>query len=174
MRGVEVSKARQVYLVLRERIARGGLAGGHALPGEQALAAEHSVSRITVRRALAELEREGLIQRRRGAGTFVAEHRAEAPVIADLSDVLSNLGGDQRAIDALQRAVDAAQANRDDALTAFRLGGGSRLEAVNSQRILARAQRSLAQAQGQRMGDIVQLYAATATDWRAGGKPVAQ
>ena len=91
-----------------------------------------------------------------------------------VSDVLSNLGGDQRAIDALQRAVDAAQANRDDALTAFRLGGGSRLEAVNSQRILARAQRSLAQAQGQRMGDIVQLYAATATDWRAGGKPVAQ
>jgi GntR family transcriptional regulator len=99
MRGVEVSKARQVYLVLRERIARGGLVGGHALPGEQALAAEHSVSRITVRRALAELEREGLIQRRRGAGTFVAEHRTETPVVADLSDVLSNLMAMGRATD---------------------------------------------------------------------------
>ena len=57
MAGVEMSKSRQVYLVLRERIASGGLSSGDALPPEQSLAAEHSVSRITVRRALAELER---------------------------------------------------------------------------------------------------------------------
>jgi GntR family transcriptional regulator len=89
--GVELPKARQVYLVLRERIASGGLSSGDALPGEQALAAEHSVSRITVRRALAELEREGLIDRRRGAGTFVTSRHAAKPVVADLADVLTNL-----------------------------------------------------------------------------------
>lgn len=91
MVGVELPKARQVYLVLRERIASGGMNAGDALPGEQALAGEHNVSRITVRRALAELEREGLIDRRRGAGTFIALQNAVKPVVADLADVLSNV-----------------------------------------------------------------------------------
>lgn len=91
MAGVDVPKARQVYLVLRERIASGGLVSGDILPGEQALAAEHSVSRITVRRALAELEREGLIDRRRGAGTFVRQPAGAKPVVADIADVLANL-----------------------------------------------------------------------------------
>jgi GntR family transcriptional regulator len=89
--GVELPKTRQVYLVLRERIANGGLNAGDTLPGEQALAGEHNVSRVTVRRALAELEREGLIDRRRGAGTFIALQNAVKPVVADLADVLSNL-----------------------------------------------------------------------------------
>lgn len=91
MVGVEVPKTRQIYLALRERIASGGFDAGAALPGEQALAASHNVSRITVRRALAELEREGLIDRRRGAGTFVNRRDVAKPVIADLADVLRNL-----------------------------------------------------------------------------------
>jgi GntR family transcriptional regulator len=89
--GVEVPKTRQIYLVLRELIASGKLRADAALPGEQALAAEHNVSRVTVRRALAGLEREGLIDRRRGAGTFVVESRAAKPMVVDLADVLSNL-----------------------------------------------------------------------------------
>src|SRR5580692_12016956 len=91
MAGVEPSKARQVYLLLRDRIASGHLDDGGALPGEQALAAEHSVSRVTVRRALAGLEREGLIDRRRGSGTFVIESRKARPMVVDLADVLSTL-----------------------------------------------------------------------------------
>jgi len=89
--GVETSKARQVYLLLRERIASGRLRDGGALPGEQALAAEHGVSRVTVRRALAELEREGLVSRRQGAGTFVLGDCGAEPIVADISDVLANL-----------------------------------------------------------------------------------
>jgi len=89
--GVEIPKTRQVYLVLRELIASGRFRADAALPGEQALAAEHNVSRVTVRRALAGLEREGLIDRRRGAGTFVIEHHAAKPMVVDLADVLSNL-----------------------------------------------------------------------------------
>ena len=91
MAGVELPKTRQIYLVLRELIASGALGADGALPGEQLLAAEHNVSRVTVRRALAGLEREGLIDRRRGAGTFVVENRAAKPLVADLADVLSNL-----------------------------------------------------------------------------------
>jgi GntR family transcriptional regulator len=89
--GVEVPKTRRVYLAVRESIARGGFDTGEPLPGEQALAAAHHVSRITVRRALAELQREGLIDRRRGAGTFVNRRDVAKPVIADLADVLRNL-----------------------------------------------------------------------------------
>ncbi len=91
MAGVDLPKTRQIYLALRESIANGGFDGGAPLPGEQALAATHNVSRITVRRALAELEREGLIDRRRGAGTFVNPRDVAKPVIADLADVLKNL-----------------------------------------------------------------------------------
>jgi GntR family transcriptional regulator len=89
--GLEIPKARQVYLALREKIASGSLGADDPLPGEQALASEHSVSRVTVRRALAGLESEGLINRRRGAGTFVAEPRAAKPLVVNLADVLSNL-----------------------------------------------------------------------------------
>ena len=90
MAGIELSKTRQVYLVLRDRIAGGQLDSQGALPAEQALAAEYGVSRVTVRRALAELEQEGLISRRRGAGTFVLRGGAK-PIVADFSDVLANL-----------------------------------------------------------------------------------
>lgn len=91
MVGVAVPKTRQIYLALRELIVSGKLRADAALPGEQALAAEHSVSRVTVRRALAGLEREGLIDRRRGSGTFVIESRKARPMVVDLADVLSTL-----------------------------------------------------------------------------------
>lgn len=46
------------------------------LPGEHELARRFKVSRVTVRAALAVLERDGLIERKPGAGTFVAPQRA--------------------------------------------------------------------------------------------------
>jgi GntR family transcriptional regulator len=91
MPGIEPSKSQQIYLLLRDQIAGGALPHGSPLPPEQSLALRHSVSRITVRRALAVLEREGLVRRVQGAGTFATPRHAEKPVIADLSDVLANI-----------------------------------------------------------------------------------
>lgn len=45
---------------------------GDSVPSERELAKAHQVSLMTARHALAGLEREGLVERRRGAGTFVA------------------------------------------------------------------------------------------------------
>ena len=127
MAGVEMSKSRQVYLVLRERIASGGLSSGDALPPEQSLAAEHSVSRITVRRALAELEREGLINRRRGAGTFVNRHGKPKSIVADISDVLSNLMAMGRATDVKLLAF-SYQEPAPAIASALRLGADERVQ----------------------------------------------
>lgn len=85
------AKAKQVYLILRDRILSGALGFGVKLPTENELAEQYSVSRVTVRRALGELERERFIERRRSAGTRVIYRPAPAPITADISDVLANI-----------------------------------------------------------------------------------
>ncbi|WP_454766172.1 histidine utilization repressor [Cupriavidus campinensis] len=54
---------------------------GDAIPPELRLAAEFGVSRMTVNRALNELEAEQVLVRRKGAGTFVAQQRYQATVV---------------------------------------------------------------------------------------------
>ena len=72
---------RQLYLVLHDEIGRGALAAGDVLPTEQSLCEQFGVSRITVRRALADLADTGLIERRHGVGSFVTEQSSpRAPV----------------------------------------------------------------------------------------------
>jgi GntR family transcriptional regulator len=71
--GAGVPLHRQLYLVLHDEIGRGVLGPGEALPTEQSLCDQFGVSRITVRRALADLADAGLIDRRHGVGSFVTE-----------------------------------------------------------------------------------------------------
>lgn len=85
------AKAKQVYMVLRDRILSGAVGFGAKLPTENELAEFHGVSRVTVRRALGELARERLIERRRSAGTRVIYRPSPAPMTADISGVLANL-----------------------------------------------------------------------------------
>lgn len=88
---IETSKTRRVYLTLRDRISSGELRPGVRLPSEPDLAHFHGVSRVTVRRALAELEREGLISRRPGAGTFITARLMKRPIVVDLPNALAHL-----------------------------------------------------------------------------------
>ena len=85
------TKARQVYLILRDRILSNALAPGARLPTEVDLARYHRVSRVTVRRALAELSREQLIERRRASGTRVIYQPPAKPMTADIANVLATL-----------------------------------------------------------------------------------
>jgi len=63
---------RQIVAVLQNDIAGGNFGPSGRLPAELEIAASFNVSRVTVRLALAQLERDGLIERRKGKGTFVA------------------------------------------------------------------------------------------------------
>jgi GntR family transcriptional regulator len=85
------AKARRVYLILRDRILSNALAPGARLPTEVDLARYHRVSRVTVRRALAELSREQLIERRRASGTRVIYQPPAKPMTADIANVLATL-----------------------------------------------------------------------------------
>jgi GntR family transcriptional regulator len=62
---------RQVYLVLRDRLLAGAFQPGEQLPPEPALCEQFGVSRITLRRAVSDLEEEGLLERVQGRGTYV-------------------------------------------------------------------------------------------------------
>src|SRR5438309_3541121 len=57
---------------IRKRIESGQLRAGDSVASERDLAKIHQVSLMTARHALASLEREGVVERRRGIGTFVA------------------------------------------------------------------------------------------------------
>ncbi len=70
----------QLLQTLTEKIDSGAWRPGARLPTERELARQYAVGRNTVRRALGDLERRGLIVRQVGRGTFVSEaHPMEFP-----------------------------------------------------------------------------------------------
>jgi DNA-binding GntR family transcriptional regulator len=63
----------QLADLLRARITSGELAPGDRIPSVLSLAQEYELAAGTVRKALAQLQREGLVESRVGWGTFVAD-----------------------------------------------------------------------------------------------------
>jgi len=67
----------QIADSLLDRIESGELSSGDRLPSERELSERLNVNRLTLRRALRVLEDQGLLIRRRGSGTYVAEPKIE-------------------------------------------------------------------------------------------------
>lgn len=78
-----VPRYRQIVDQLSHLIRSGQLAAGARLPSVRELSAELLVSLITTRRAYADLEVAGLIERRQGQGTFVSRIDAEPETALD-------------------------------------------------------------------------------------------
>lgn len=91
----------QVIDGIKREIAEGRLRPGAALPSFRALAEDLLVSVITVKRAYEELEREGIIYRKQGLGTFVADRGDAITREAKRHEANDQLGA------ALQLCLDA-------------------------------------------------------------------
>jgi GntR family transcriptional regulator len=86
----------QISRQIRAKILAGDLDGGAALPSIRGLAKGQRVSVITVQRAYDDLEREGLVQSRRGKGFWVAP----------LPNGRKNTMAEERFTDALKKLVE--------------------------------------------------------------------
>ncbi|MBO1013220.1 GntR family transcriptional regulator [Achromobacter sp. SD115] len=89
----------RVETALAAEIAAGSLASGSQLPTEDQLIERFAVSRTTVRKAVENLVARGLVEIRRGKGTFVTEPK--------LTQALTALSGFVEDMDALGRQATA-------------------------------------------------------------------
>lgn len=75
----------QVKDALKDLIESGDAHPGEQLPGEPELCRIFNVSRTVVRQAMRDLELQGLIQREKGRGTFVAEPKLRESLFQELT-----------------------------------------------------------------------------------------
>src|SRR5882724_13635012 len=83
---------KKIQNVIRKRIEGGHLKIGDAVDSERELARIHNVSLMTARHALAGLEREGVVERRRGSGTFVAAPKIHFNKLMSYTEHMSSRG----------------------------------------------------------------------------------
>ena len=102
----------RVKLYLKSALASGQWAAGALMPSEAALVAQFGVSRMTVNRALRELQADGLVERTQGVGTFAARlHRVSSSLtIRDLHEEIKARGHQHHAVVHLQRREKASTA----------------------------------------------------------------
>jgi GntR family transcriptional regulator len=82
----------RIQSVIRKRIELAELRPGDAVASERELARIHKVSLMTARHALAVLERDGVVERRRGAGTFVASPKIHFNKLMSYTEHMSSRG----------------------------------------------------------------------------------
>lgn len=81
----------QLKQLLLADIALKSLSPGDRLPSDHELCASYDVSRTVVRQALSELESEGVIERMKGRGTFVAEPRTAEGLAQSLTGLYEDV-----------------------------------------------------------------------------------
>ncbi len=84
----------QLMSRLKNDIVAGVYPPGGRIPSEQVLCDTYGVSRVTVRKAMLDLVQDGLLVRRQGKGTFVADARLQRNLqhITSFSDACRSLG----------------------------------------------------------------------------------
>ena len=105
---------RQIVRTVEAEIAAGRLAAGDKLPSEAQLSARYGVNRHTVRRALEQLSRQGLVRVEQGRGSFIAEDSIDYEVVprTRFSEWIRrhNKEPSGRVLDLRETAADAAVA----------------------------------------------------------------
>ena len=83
---------KRIQSAIRQKIDSGELKPGDVLDSERELAKIHSVSLMTARHALADLAQEGIVERRHGAGTFVAPPQIHFNKLLSYTEQMASLG----------------------------------------------------------------------------------
>ena len=95
---LEKKSQNPLYQQLMRRLQNDVIAGvypaGGRIPSEQVLCDTYGVSRVTVRKAMLDLVQEGLLVRRQGKGTFVADARLKRDLqhITSFTDACAGMG----------------------------------------------------------------------------------
>lgn len=87
------NKCRIVSDMIRRDIENGIYQAGDKIPSEHQLASRTGCSRTTVRRAVVALEREGLVQRRQGSGTYINAGKERSDSIQKVGVLVSSTQG---------------------------------------------------------------------------------
>ncbi|RBB41385.1 GntR family transcriptional regulator [Burkholderia reimsis] len=133
----------QIKDTLRARILDGTYAPHSRMPSEHELCAAFSVSRITVRQALGDLQKEGLLFKLHGKGTFVSKPKAFQNVtsLQGFAEAMSSMGYE---IVNQVRSVRTVKADRHLA-TRLNVPEGAPLVEIHRVRLLNREPVSLEQ-----------------------------
>ncbi len=82
----------RIQSAIRKCIESGEMRPGAAVPSERELARIHRVCLMTARHALASLEREGFVERRRGVGTFVSPPKIHFNKLMSYTELMASRG----------------------------------------------------------------------------------
>jgi GntR family transcriptional regulator len=122
---------KKIKNAIRQRIESGRLQPGDPIPSERDLAKIHHVSLMTARHAVIELTRDGVVERRRGAGTFVAPPQVHFNKLLAYTEQMASVG-----LAAHSRTISRAVVSGEHEVAA-RLGvpSGSRLARLERVRL---------------------------------------
>jgi GntR family transcriptional regulator len=104
--GIGTPVYKKIQNVLRKRIQASGLKPGDSVASERELAKTHGVSLMTARHALAGLEREGVVERRPGAGTFVASPKIHFNKLMSYTEQMCSRGLNPRSRLLVSKVID--------------------------------------------------------------------
>lgn len=125
----------RVYVAIQKLIRDSVYGPGQRIPTEAQLCRQFKVSRITVRRSLYELQRDGWLSRQQGLGTFVSPGLRLQPVPVNWSDVFSSVSDLSQTTGARDLSVKLVKPDADTR-AALHLFGGAPVQRVSHVRLL--------------------------------------
>lgn len=127
----QIPAYRKIQSAIQRKIESARLKPGDPVDSERELARLHGVSLMTARHALSELEKEGVVHRRRGAGTFVAPPKIHFNKLMSFSEQMAS-----RNLSAHSRVLHFGTAEGEHEVTAkLALPPGSRLHRIERLRL---------------------------------------
>jgi GntR family transcriptional regulator len=102
----------QLKQILLDEIERRGLSPGDRLPGDHELCQRYDISRTVARQALAELDAEGVVERVKGRGTFVAQRKTAEGLVQSLTGLYEDVAARGGRLHSEVRRLEAVPADK--------------------------------------------------------------